>query len=1047
LLDGQIQTAIAGADPQGEVYRELVLASCRFYHELLPNLFEALDDATELLLPDDLLTEGSITGGFRAEISHDDCQDVEVIGWLYQFYISDKKDEVMARKKAVPTEEIPAVTQLFTPHWIVRYLVENSLGRLWLLNRPSSNLREHMPYYIEGDAETDFLVINQPEEIKIMDPACGSGHMLTYAFDILALIYAEEGYAPSEIPGLILQHNLHGLEICPRAAQLAELALVLKAREHSRRFLHPEQLVTPHIIELQDTILEKDELSLYVNTLGEETPTGRNLIKVISQFSKAKTVGSLIKPCLDEKYLTSAIHAIERQDLSGEMFLHKTRFKILSTLKQAAALSVQYHVVVANPPYLGLRKMNDDLKASLPSDLEPFKWDLFSCFIARLCDTLDEGGSAAYMAPTSWMHLAAHEPLRELIRSKFYISSLFELGIGGFEGAAVQICGFTLHKTRPLHKTTTFIDLKGFKTARDVEALDFSLLSADARAKLYKAAISDFRLLPGGQLAYSLPKKLLVCFAALPPLGELATIKQGLATSDNARFLRYWHEISACKIDRGCRNPDELQRSAAKWFPFNKGGGNRKWYGNNDFVVNWENDGKEMKEFTSTLPQGTWVRLKSREYYCLPSITFSTISAPGEFSCRLSEDGFIFDKNGSCIFASEDDLLLYLAILNSSVAARFLGALCATLYNDIAGIRQIPIAKCSAALHGLARQCVEKAKAMWDRDETAYSFLRLPAIDPAVSASMGLREAVVNSVHLLRLRQHELQGLEHEIDLILQQDYDIEELNVPSIPAQELEGGESYEINSVETLSLLSYCIGCMMGRYSLDRPGLILADARDSQAEQLTAYEDKVGKSISEVQFKLDPDGIIPVLDGEWFEDDIVARTREFLEVTFPESSVTENLRFIEESLGKDVRKYFCSEFYKDHLQTYKKRPIYWMVQSPKKGFSCLIYLHRYTKDTLNQVLNNYFRPYLQKLEARLAQLGLEQLNDDLPTRERTAARKEAEKISKVLKECQAWEQDALLPLAQQRIELDLDDGVKVNYLKLQEVLATIPGLAAKED
>jgi type II restriction/modification system DNA methylase subunit YeeA len=245
----------------------------------------------------------------------------------------------------------------------------------------------------------------------------------------------------------------------------------------------------------------------------------------------------------------------------------------------------------------------------------------------------------------------------------------------------------------------------------------------------------------------------------------------------------------------------------------------------------------------------------------------------------------------------------------------------------------------------------------------------------------------------------------------------------------------------------LSYCTGCMMGRYSLDQPGLILADSRDSQAEQLTAYEAKVGKPLNEVQFKPDPDGIIPVLDGEWFEDDIVARTREFLSVTFPESSVAENLRFIEESLGKDIRKYFCSEFYKDHLQTYKKRPIYWMVQSPKKGFSCLIYLHRYTKDTLNQVLNNYFRPYLQKLEARLAQLGLDQLNDGLPTRERTAARKEAEKITKVLKECQAWEQDALLPLAQQRIELDLDDGVKVNYLKLQEVLAPIPGLAAKED
>ncbi|QPN68103.1 DNA methyltransferase [Synechococcus sp. CBW1006] len=270
LLDGQIQTAIPGADPQGEVYRELVLATCRFYHELLPNLFEGLDDASELLLPDDLLSEGSIAGSFRREISDDDCQDVEILGWLYQFYIAEKKDEVMARKKAVPTEDIPAVTQLFTPHWIVRYLVENSLGRLWLLNRPSSGLKAQMPYYIDGEAETDFLKINKPEEIKVLDPACGSGHMLTYAFDLLSLIYEEEGYAPSEIPGLILQNNLYGLEICPRATQLAQLALLLKSREQSRRFFQPEQLVRPQILELQDVRIKGEELNDYIEALGLE---------------------------------------------------------------------------------------------------------------------------------------------------------------------------------------------------------------------------------------------------------------------------------------------------------------------------------------------------------------------------------------------------------------------------------------------------------------------------------------------------------------------------------------------------------------------------------------------------------------------------------------------------------------------------------------------------------------------------------------------------------------------------------------------------------
>jgi hypothetical protein len=362
LLDGQIQTAIAGADPQGEVYRQLVLAVCRYYHELLPNLFEGLDDASELLLPDDLLSDGSIVGAFRKEITDDDCQDVESLGWLYQFYIAEKKDEVMARKKAVPTEDIPAVTQLFTPHWIVRYLVENSLGRLWLLNRPGSKLRDQMPYYIEGDAETDFLVINKPEEIKLLDPACGSGHMLTYAFDLLVLIYEEEGYSPNEIPGLILQQNLHGLEICPRAAQLAELALVFKAREQSRRFFQPEQLKRPQIIELQDVQFKDGELNDYIEALDLGELFDPNLCKLLHQFEEAKTFGSLIQPCLDERAIAKVRRTIEAKDLGGQLFLRETHLKVLRVLEQAEALAQRSHVVVANPSYLGGKLMVSRVK-------------------------------------------------------------------------------------------------------------------------------------------------------------------------------------------------------------------------------------------------------------------------------------------------------------------------------------------------------------------------------------------------------------------------------------------------------------------------------------------------------------------------------------------------------------------------------------------------------------------------------------------------------------------------------------------------------------
>lgn len=1040
LLDGQIQTAIAGADPQGEVYRQLVLAVCRCYHELLPNLFEGLDDASELLLPDDLMSDGSIVGAFRKEINDEDCQDVESLGWLYQFYIAEKKDEVMARKKAVPTEDIPAVTQLFTPHWIVRYLVENSLGRLWLLNRPGSKLRDQMPYYIESDAETDFLVINKPEEIKLLDPACGSGHMLTYAFDLLSHIYAEEGYSASEIPGLILQHNLYGLEICPRAAQLAQLALVFKAREQSRRFFQPDQLVRPQVIELQDIRFEEGELNDYIDALDLGELFDPNLFKLLRQFEEAKNFGSLIQPCLDERAIADVRRAIEAKDLGGQLFLRETQLKVLRVLEQAEALTQRYHVVVANPPYLGLRKMNEVVKKAASGRLEEFKWDLYSCFLGRSLNWLKTNGFSGFMTPNTWMHVAAHEPTREHIRSYYQLNTLLEMNPGAFDGAAVQICAFSLEKRTQLNVKTKFLDLRSIKSSKVLAGNSFDQLIGKGLVKVFLKSMESMKKIPGGRLAYSSEQEVIEAFEKFPSIGDTITIKQGLVTSDNERFLRLWHEVSQRKADHECSNATDLANSTKKWFPFNKGGGSLKWYGNNEYYVNWENDGREMKEFTATLPQGTWVRLKSRDFYCLPSITFSRISLGSGFSCRVSEPGFIFDTNGSCAFSTDEDLIFFAGLLNSSTASHFLEVLCATLTNDLAGIRSIPRIPYSEDISRASQACIDFSRRMWDESETSWGFEGIGLLNLAAPATL-LSEAIRLWLESKNTHLTSLQEAEAELNSLVAAGYGLAQKNVEDIQDSR---NDIIQLDfNVAAIRLLSYMIGCIMGRYSLDHPGLILANAGDT----LENYNAKVGKSSGEVTFQPDNDGIIPVLDGEWFEDDIVARTREFLAVTFPESSVAENLRFIEESLGKDIRKYFCSDFYKDHLQTYKKRPIYWMVQSPKKGFACLIYMHRYTKDTLNQVLNNYFRPYLQKLEARLAQLGLDQLNDDLPTRERTAARKEAEKITKVLKECEAWEQDALLPLAQQRIELDLDDGVKVNYLKLQDVLAPIPGLAAKED
>jgi hypothetical protein len=531
-------------------------------------------------------------------------------------------------------------------------------------------------------------------------------------------------------------------------------------------------------------------------------------------------------------------------------------------------------------------------------------------------------------------------------------------------------------------------------------------------------------------------------FENLSRLEAYVDIRQGAATGENDKFVRQWHEVNFGNIFFSGASKEEVWDAKQKWVPYSKGGSSVKWYGNLRHILAFDKINYELLCNSGN-------RLPSRQYYFKQGVTWGQTGI-GDASFRWLPPGFVFGHIGSALFSNyPNGNLETLSFLNSSVSSHFLSFISPTLGLEVGHIKSLPFKRSPACVE-LAQELVSLFKDLWDQSEISWDFDSLITFSSGAKAvadtyvALSLREYAKKIVALQKSASDKAAALESRNNDEWMDAFGLSE-EIKRYPAK----AYSYPISDFDYVcrSHLSYALGCMMGRYSLDRPGLILADSRDSQAEQLAAYEEKVGKHLGHVQFKPDADAIIPVLDGEWFEDDIVARTREFLEVTFPESTVTENLRFIEDSLGKDIRKYFCSDFYKDHLQTYKKRPIYWMVQSPKKGFACLIYLHRYTKDTLNQVLNNYFRPYLQKLEARLAQLGLDQLNDDLPTRERTAARKEAEKITKVLKECQAWEQDALLPLAQQRIELDLDDGVKVNYLKLQDVLAPIPGLAAKED
>jgi hypothetical protein len=703
---------------------------------------------------------------------------------------------------------------------------------------------------------------------------------------------------------------------------------------------------------------------------------------------------------------------------------------------------------------MGGKGMNRTLKDFARASFPDFSGDLFACFAKRAHALASKSGRVSIVAPFVWMFLSSYEKLREWLLNSSSLQSLVQLEYNAFEPACIPVATFNLSKPQVPNFQGTFIRLSSFKGHRNQAPKTLEAIQNPDCGWLFKASSDDFKSIPGSPISYWLPDGLRESFRTCAPIKSICPARRGLETGDNSRFLRHWHELNLSDISLGAKG----DMSFFSWVPYNKGGPARKWSNNSTLCVYWKHNGLAVRD--SGVANG-------EDSYLKEGITWSGLTS-SIVTFRHSAPGYIFDSNKGAMMFPPSDLMHYiLGFLNSAIANEVLSALNPTLSTQNGDIDRLPIYSeddsLRKAVGGRVKRLLDISYWDWNAYERSWDFsVNTLLAERSQEASTDLKTCYSLFSNKSADFVAETTQLEASNNEAFYSCYRMTEEIRPVIPADQVTltvnpayryGGdlsrdEQWIRFRRDTLTeFLSYATGSMMGRYSLDQPGLILADSRHSQAAHLVAYEEKVGKPIDEVQFKPDPDGIIPVLDGEWFEDDIVARTREFLEVTFPESTVTENLRFIEESLAKDIRKYFCSDFYKDHLQTYKKRPIYWMVQSPKKGFSCLIYLHRYTKDTLNQVLNNYFRPYLQKLEARLAQLGLDQLNDSLPTRERTAARKEAEKITKVLKECEAWEQDALLPLAQQRIELDLDDGVKVNYLKLQDVLAPIPGLAAKED
>lgn len=1058
LLDGKTSSR----DPQGEAYRLLVVAACNFWNKAMPFLFQRIDDYTELLMPDDLLSGNSILAYTREAMTPESCEDVEVIGWLYQFYISEKKDEVfdgLKKNKKITPENIPAATQLFTPHWIVRYLVENSLGRLWLLNRPQSRIFKSMQergedcYYIEPtEPETDFLKIASPEEIKICDPACGSGHMLTYAFDLLYAIYEEEGYEPAEIPEKILTNNLYGIEIDERAGELAAFALTMKARAKQRRFFNKS--VTPNICVLENVHFEEGEIEEYMDFVGRDLFTAP-LQTTLRQFEEADNFGSLIRPELTD--VAGMMQALQAKDVSGQLFLKATHDKVLQALRQADYLSPKYHVVIANPPYMGGKGMNPRLKVYLSSDYKYYKADIFSAFMVRIQELTSANGYIGLMTPATWLNISSFESLRNNILATGTITSLIKPEYHAFfDSAYVSVCGVSILNKRILNYQGTFIDLNDFYGSSIQSRKAKEAINNPSCGWLFYGSTNKFERIPGRPIAYKVSDRMAEIFSTSDRLDDLAPVRVGLQTGSNDRFVREWFEPSFARISI---SSDGTHDQSKKWFPYNKGGDYRKWYGNNENVVNWENEGYEIRNFFDDNGK-LRSRPQNREFYFKKSISWSFVSS-SNFGARYSDSCAIFDVGGSSAFPSENLIYPLSGLLCSKVANNFMQAMNPTVNFQVGNVAAIPVRSLNDLGNNfnIVSDLIQSHKKDWNSYETSWDFISLPLLNP------DNRQSTIKGTYQ-KLRSYwrektlEMQRLEEENNRIFIDAYGLQDELTSEVPLNEItltcnpnyRYGNDKNEDELEALlladtmrELVSYSVGCMFGRYSLDKPGLILAN----QGETIDDYL----QHIPEPSFPADEDNVIPMLDGDWFTDDIAERFRKFLRVAFGEAHYEDNLRFVEHGLnikGKrnySIRDYFLGEFFNDHVKRYKKRPIYWLFSSPKGSFNALIYMHRYRPDTASVVLNDYLREFRTKLTAHRANLQAVSISGSASPGEKTKALKEIEKITKMIAEMEEYEREVLYPLATEQVEIDLDDGVKVNYPKLGAALKKIVGLDAKEE
>lgn len=1071
-----------------EVFRILFLKQCNALNEILPALFEKTKNYTELLLSLSVIDQDGVVYHLIHDIPEDDFNierggQVEIIGWLYQYYNTEPKAAAFAKNGKITKEEIPAVTQLFTPDWIVRYMVENSLGRLWVEGHPECGLKENWKYYLEeaqqepevqvklAEIRKEYAALN-PEDIKLIDPCMGSGHILVYAFDVLMQIYESAGYSQRDAAKSILEHNIYGLDIDDRAYQLAYFAVMMKARQYNRRILNGEN--TCHVYAIQESnSINRAHLKYFGAGMDdiEKNAAKMQLEGLLDTLTDAKEYGSILNV---ESYNWDLLRRfVATEDTDGQISMDSvgvedTAEQLNRLIDIGETMARKYWVTCTNPPYAGMSKMNSRLNAYVQDNYADYKSDMFSAFIVKSSYMTLKNGFCAFLTPYVWMFIQSYEKMRQYLYTNATVETLIQFEYSAFEEATVPICTFAF-RNNYINKNGCYVRLVSFRGGMEVQRKKtLEAISNHKCGYYYEQNSSNFSKIPGAPVAYWASEKSLITYKN-PNMDSVAQPRHGLATSDNDRFLKLWHEIDVSKGSLALRCD-----KSKKWFPMSKGGSFRRWYGNLEWVINYENDGKEIKNFAISIYKCSSRTIQNTQFYFQEGLTWSALTSGG-FSVRWQEKGALFGSGGYCAFVNDDLRFFILALLNSKVTGAFVQFVSPTLNYEVGHIKTIPVVMTEKrnVISDLARSNILISRTDWDAFETSWDFKKHPLLrnTPTISEAFNQWQSECDD------RFNQLKANEEELNRIFIDIYGLQDELTPEVEDKDVTVRKADLQRDIK--SLLSYAVGCMFGRYSTYKDGLLFA----GEPYSLQAFVDKMndrpgtisdeelerayrneGVVVDEMFFP-DEDNVIPITDEEYLDDDIVSCLCDWLKAVYGADTLEANLDYIAKALGNKgstsreiIRNYFLNDFFKDHCQTYSvtgsgKRPIYWLFDSGKQnGFKALVYLHRYTPDTIGNLRIDYLHKMQRVYESEINRMQ-DVMDHSGNAREVAAASKRKDKLAKQLKECREYD-EKISHLALSRIELDLDDGVKVNYRKLQtaqdgkfyEVLADSKNIMVKE-